>query len=572
MAAKSRPVRGGASRPETDRHRRPPCTGLIFLTAASCSLAPDAFAQLAGGGLTDSGLFGGSGARSTVESLVAGQPRVSTGLPWTFGGDVDLEVGATDSPGGAGGGWQLYTLLAPDFYLNGSTRRLTASVYYSPRLSYYPSSSSQTLLSNTFNGSATYEVIPDYLFFNLRGIGGVSSRFGSTSLASNSFFSTNDAVQTTSFSASPYINHTFDGWGTLTAGYTYSRTYQNGYGSVPPVSGLAPNAAATAGFGTTGNLATNSEFATITSGENLGRIQDSVSVLATQNSGDPIYQGSSTFVASNTASYALYRWLTVLGSIGYEEYRYPNAGYSLSEPTWTVGATLTPNADSSLTVQYGRVAGSTTVLFDGTYAPTARTRVYGSYTVGIETGLGARQNLLASTVVGPGGLLLDRVTGAPVLANSALASQFTLSRVKTLSVGGALLLDRDSFSVSVYRTEATQLANSINVLGIPTNAGTTTDSTYGTLGWQHDLNPSTNLYTSVSYGVSNTGVFFGNPGSSQDTFQVYTGLTHTFTETLSGSVSYSHAERFGGAISNVPSNFGGTASQNLVLVGLRKNF
>jgi hypothetical protein len=76
----------------------------------------------------------------------------------------------------------------------------------------------------------------------------------------------------------------------------------------------------------------------------------------------------------------------------------------------------------------------------------------------------------------------------------------------------------------------------------------------------------------VSYGVSNTGVFFGNPGSSQDTFQVYTGLTHTFTETLSGSVSYSHAERFGGAISNVPSNFGGTASQNLVLVGLRKSF
>lgn len=572
MARKFALVRVSKSGPETDRCRRPRRRGLVFLTAASCSLAPDAFAQLAGGGLTDSGLLGGSGARSTVESLVAGPSRVNTGLPWTFGGDIDVEVGATDSPGGTGGGWQLFTLLAPNLSLNGSTSRLTAALSYSPRLTYYPSSSSQTLLSHSFNGSATYEVIPDFLFFNVRGIAGVSSRFGNTSLLSNSFYSQNEAVQTSSFSASPYIAHTFGGWGTLTAGYAYSRTFQDGFGSVGPVAGFAPNATGTAGFGATGNLATNSEFADFVTGENLGRVQDKVSVLVTQNSGSDFYQGSSTFVASNTASYAIYRWLSVLGSFGYEQYRYPRAGYSLSEPTWSVGVTLTPNPDSSLTVQYGRTAGSNTILADGSYAPTARTRIYGSYNVGIQTGLGARQNLLGSTVVGPGGLLLDRTTGAPVLANSLLASQFTLSRVKTLTVGAALLLDRDSFSASVSHTDVTQLANSTDILGFTTNAGTNTDTTYGTLGWQHDLDPSTNLYSSVSYGVSNNGVYFGNTGESQDTFQVYTGLTHFFTETLSGSVTYSHAERFGGATRNLPSNFGGNASQNVVLVGLRKSF
>ena len=572
MAKKPTLVRGSKSGQGTDRRRRPPRAGLAFLVAASCSLAPSAFAQLAGGGLIDSGLLGGSGARSTVESLVAGPTRVNTGLPWTFGGDVDVEVGLTDSPGGTGGGWQFLTLVSPNFYLNGSTSRLTASLYYSPRLSYYPSSSSQTLLSQTFNGDATYEVVPDFLFFNVRGLTGVSSRFGNTSQLSNSFYSQGEAVQTSSFSASPYIRHTFGGWGTLIAGYSYARTFQDGYGSVPSFAGFAPNAAATAGYGTTGNLATNSEFASFTTGENLGRVQDTTAVNATQNSGSDFYQGSSTFVVSNTASYAVYRWLTVLGSIGYEQYRYPRAAYSLSEPTWSVGVTVTPNADSSITVQYGRTAGTNTVLASGTYAPTARTRVYGSYTVGIQTGLGARQSLLGSTVVGPGGLLLDRTTGAPVLSNSLLSSQFTLARVKTLSVGGALLLDRDSFSASVSHSEITQLANSTDILGVTTNAGTNSETTYGTLGWQHDLNPSTNLYSSVSYGVSSNGVYFGNPGGSQDTLQLYTALTHTFTETLSGSITYSHAERYGGAIQNLPSNFGGSASQNLVLVGLRKSF
>ncbi len=72
--------------------------------------------------------------------------------------------------------------------------------------------------------------------------------------------------------------------------------------------------------------------------------------------------------------------------------------------------------------------------------------------------------------------------------------------------------------------------------------------------------------------MSNTGVYFGSPGTSQDTIQLYTGLTHSFTETLSGTVSYSHAERYGNAIRNLPSAFGGTTSQNVVLVGLRKSF
>ena len=212
------------------------------------------------------------------------------------------------------------------------------------------------------------------------------------------------------------------------------------------------------------------------------------------------------------------------------------------------------------------------MLANGTYSPTARTRIFGSYTVDIQTGLGARQALLGSTTVGPGGLLLSNLTGAPTLANTYLASQSPLSRVKTATVGGSLLLDRDTFTASVAHSEFEQLGSSVSILGAATQSGTSTSTTYGSLNWQHDLSPSTSLSSGITYSISDNGVFYGAPGASQDTLQVYSSLNHVFTDTLSGSVSYSHSERFGDAARNLPAAFGGAATQNTLLVGLRKSF
>lgn len=523
--------------------------------------------------MTDGGFGGSNGSlRDTVSTLLTPPTTVNTGLPWTFSGAIDVEAGATDSPGGTNtSDWQPLILIAPDLSLTGVTSRLNVALTYSPRLTYYPSSGGQSLLSHTFNGNATAVIVPDLLYFNARGITGISSRFGYSSLQSNSFYSRDDAVQTSSFSVSPYLQRTIGGYGTVTAGYVYSASFQDNNGGIPLNFG-APNAISTAGFGTTGNLQTNTEYASFTTGENLGRVQYSGSISASQNSGSTFYQGSTTLSDNNQVSYALYRWLTLLATVGYEEYKYPNGGYSLTEPSWSIGATVIPNPDSSITVRYGQTAGVDTILFNGTYSPTARTRIYGSYNVEIQTGLGSRQNLLGTTNVGPGGLLVDRASGAPVLSNNYLASQYPLSRVKTLTVGGVLLLARDTVSASASYSNVTQLVNSTDVLGITTAPGTTTDSTYGTVSWQHDLNPSNSLYSSASYGVSNTGVYYGVPGGSQETVQLYTRLNHTFTDTLTGSVSYSHAERYGGAVRNLPATFGGSATQNTVLVGLRKSF
>ncbi len=529
-------------------------------------------AQLAAGGATDTtGALSGNAVRDAVSSIVSG-PSAVTVRPWTFSGSVDVEVGATDSPGGViNNGWQPLILLAPDLSLSGTTSRLNVNLNYSPRLALYPSTSSQTLLAQTFNGSADAVLVPDLLFVSVRGISDVSSRFGNTSLVSNSFLSQSEAVQTTSFSISPYLQRTIGGFGTATVGYTYSQTFQDGDNRFNNLF-LAPNAGQTAGFGSTGNLQTNTEYASFTTGENLGRIQNSISATASQYAGSFYYQGASTSSIVDRLSYAVYRWLTVFGTVGYQKYDYPRSNYRLDQPTWTVGVTLTPNDTSSITVQYGQVSGINTVLANGTYSPTARTRIFGSYTVDIQTGLGLRQGLLGATSVGLGGGLISNLTGGPTLTNTYLASQYPLSRVKSLTVGGALLLDRDAITVTGGNTEFEQLGGSTSVLGFNTVSGTNTSSSYVSANWQHELNPSTSLQTGISYAINDNGVYFGAPGSSQDTAQLYTSVNHVFTDTLSGSVTYSHSERFGSAASNLPAAFGGSASQNTILVGLRKSF
>ena len=279
----------------------------------------------------------------------------------------------------------------------------------------------------------------------------------------------------------------------------------------------------------------------------------------------------------------------MLFTVGYQEYNYPRSSYLLDEPTYSVGVTLTPNDTSSITLQYGQIAGIDTILANGTYSPTPRTRIFGGYTVDIETGLGARQALLGSTTVGTGGALISSLTGAPTLANTYLSSQSPLSRVKTATIGGALLLDRDAVTLTAGRSEFEQLGRSTSILGVTTPSGTSTTSgilprtvwparsssrCFETVpvNWQHELNPSTSLFSGVSYARSDNGVFYGVNNGSSDTIQLYSSLNHVFTDTLSGHVTVNHSERLGSAVVNLPAAYGGSASQNTFLVGLRKSF
>ena len=220
-----------------------------------------------------------------------------------------------------------------------------------------------------------------------------------------------------------------------------------------------------------------------------------------------------------------------------------------------MGFRFIPNADSSLTVKYGRRDGFNSAQADGAYSPTARTRVFVRYSTGLTTDAEEQQNLLASTNVGPGGLLTDSVTGAPVSsASGAFGTQNGLFRLRRISVTGQLLLNRDSVSVSLSNDHRTNVNNVVSATGgaaVP--AGASSSGTTATLAWQHELTPVLSGSASVSYSINDNGSTIGAGSSgSQRTIQTSLGLSYVFTQTLSGTARYLFTDRSGGVSSSTP--------------------
>ena len=546
---------------------------LPALGAAACA-APPAWAQFAGGA---SPLQSGGGLRSTVESLLPNAPTAVAGPEWTYGGSITVNTGLTDNPGGVNtGNLTWLSIIQPDVHVTGNTRRLTLNFDYSPIISFY-GQSNQNYVTQNLNGSATAIVVPDLFFVDTRAYVTTGSRFGGVYNNTSQVLSRDEAVQTASFSVTPYLQERFDGWGTGKVGYSFTRTSQGSdsgaqFYAVPTQTGTNP------GYGTTGNLSSNQEFASFITGENLYRVQNELDASATQYSGgSSIYRNSYSDFVTDQVTYAVSHAIYLLASVGYEDIKYNGVsgvtGYSLSDATWSVGTRLQPNPDSQITVRYGHLNGATDFNADASYTVTPRIRLTGTYSDGVTTGLQQQQNLLNTSSVGANGLLLNSQTGAPIIGNSGFGFYNSVNRAKVLTLAAYYLLARDSFSAQYVHDNETALTNSTSVIGAAVGAGASSTSDTGTIGWQHDLNANTNLFSSVSVGSVGTGLLVGSTSAgTQNTFAAYTSLTHSFTETLSGSVSYSYYERSGATSNNLPSYFGGNSTQNTFLVGLRKSF
>ena len=502
-------------------------------------------------------------------------------------GSLQVNLGLTDNPGGSGSkssGFTPYTAILPSVFLTGDTARLKVRLNYSPAAYIYADGGSQNRISQGLNGSALGIIIPDAVFVDARALVSDQARFGGlastgTSTVNNQFLNKNNSVQSSTVSVTPYAQHRFGGWGTAKVGYSIARTVQstqnNSFANnsgVAEINGVPVTAVS--GLGVANNVTSQRERASFVTGENFGRVNNELVVQLSQYSGGGVYQGAYNNFVSNEVGYAITRTIALLAGAGYQRVHFNgNPPYNLNGPTWNVGTRLTPNPDSSITITYGRRDGGNQVQFFGNYSPTARTRFTGSYSTGITTNALEQQDVLQSTVVGPSGLLVDSITGAPVVASSGSGVNNAVSRVKRLSLGGFLLLDRDTFSLTYSNQNSTTLTSSITVFGAGVPPGTVTTSNSVSLGWQHDLNPTTTLTGVVSYGTSDNGAALGNAfASSQTTVALASTVSHSFTETLSGSLGYSFSNRSGGQGNRIPASLGGSTSQNLLYASLRKSF
>ncbi len=466
------------------------------------------------------------------------------------------------------------TTITPELTLSGSTRTIDVNATYQPQVQLYARTSQQDQVAQNFNGSALITAVPDTLFLSLRGYGSQQSANGNYGQSALPYYSTQNRTQTLSFEVSPYVQHRFGGDGTAQIGYVLNYINQSG---TSPFTNTAVNAEtafqnsllnANTGNGST---LSNEVYATYSTGENLGRFSSvtRLDIVQSSGSGNTVLNGSHRALAVDNVGYGLNRTVALIGSFGYQDLHYGGVPpYNLTDAIWSGGVRLTPNENSSLSLQYGHKDGFNSFTFSGSYAVTARLRVFGNYSEGLSTSQQEIQDNLDNTVVDQFGNTLGTVTGAPtVVSDQLLGVQNNLYRLKRATVTAATSYDRDTFSLSAEQETRTVVTSTVVGAGFSDHA----ISVNGT--WTHALTPLLTTNTSLYYSHTGTQT---TPVITNDTIGLNIGTSYQFSPSLTGTLQYYVNDRTSNQNSNQanvlnPGFYGQGGLQNAVIVGLRQS-
>lgn len=451
----------------------------------------------------------------------------------------------------------LITQISPSVLVNLDTPRLQGNLAYAPVGWLYALGTQRNYIFNELNGGLTATLIPDELFVDLRGYATRSSVFGGYNPTATGFNSANQA-QETSLQISPRLDHRFGDYGVLEIGSTIAWTNQSSVtGTTPFVAGFNPNVSPDF---SNGSLTTTEEHAGFKTGSVLGRVESTTLLQAIQESGPGVLNGAHRNLAIVALGYALNRYLTPIGEIGYEDIRYATEPITkIQDAVWSVGIKATPNPNSIIILRYGHRDGFNSFFLNASYALTARTTIYARYSEALTTDLELLQNDVGLSGVDPTGSSIDTQTGAPLLLGNLFnfnGFQSSLQRTKSGSASVTINYDRDSYNLSLLYNDETPVGVA------PGNVAFTSRGLTGALSWGHQLTPVLSSNAFVEYGDRTlSGAFSGH----DNLFTAGIGITYFFTPSLIGNAQY----LFNNRSSDVP---GRDLTQNVLLFGLVKSF
>ncbi len=559
--------------------------------AAALLLAGPAAAQTSTGsapsaGAADSSLSGGAGDVPSVPPLAGSvapatgfdpsQPDLRNRLLSAFG------QSSTPQPGGAqaGPGWQYFpaitiaedltdnpdqfggfnfgvnrrhddaiTLITPSLLVLGNGERFRVNLNYAPTGEIYAVDTDYSQFRQQFYGSVLGIAVPDLFYVDTRGSVSQNPVYGGTNALSTDLLPPSQRETQSELSISPYLSHTFGGIGTAEAGvgYIYSATdapnYLNDQTQGLPLA-LPYN------YGSQW-LATRRVFASFTTGQNYGRFQDAIDTDNSFYDGSGASRDAHRILLTDDASYAINRFVSGLGEIGYENLSYPNSGYGFVGGVWSAGVRITPNAQSSITIEYRRIDGITAPYVVGYYQITPRIRIFGSYSTGITNFQEDQQSQLLSGTTDQTGVAGSALVAAPLVNNASLfGANQALTNTQRANLNASYIADRDVVTATFNQQRSSLVGN---LLGLPqsilaregiSNAQLaefgllttqTSATTSATLTWRHDLTPT--LSADVQVGYSRNSV------AESDSYryasvQFSAGISKSFTDTLSGRLAY----------------------------------
>jgi len=461
----------------------------------------------------------------------------------------------------------LVTTISPGFTLSADTPRLQGNLNYSPTLFRYAFTPGQSFIGQNLYANGTVTLAQDLLFFDARGYAalqpsapglttGVSGAppslpgLGTGAGNSSQGVPSTELTQVTSFSASPYLVHRFDGAGTAELRYTISDTnFSGGTNSVLVPGGLAlQNTTST----------TNEATAAFLTGENLGPFASRLLLDSAQSTGTGVFSSSSRQTAVIDSAYAITGRLSALATMGYEDIRF--GGFPpthINDGIWAAGVQLTPAPDSKITATYGHQDGFTAPSVVAAYALTELTTLTARYSEGLSTAAQDIANNLAVSDVGSLGQLIDTRTGLPLaISNPALGLQAGLFRTRTISSSGIVSLKRDQITASVSRADGDLVAQSTQ------GVGTSQRTTAATLTWSHELTEQATANLASGY---THYTFPSSTMAEENLFTIGASVAYAFNPSLSGYVGCYHLERGSPQAQQ-------RLESDAAFVGLRKNF
>ena len=472
---------------------------------------------------------------------------------WTFIPAIDLDVTATDNVQGLGLGGSrksgdVITSITPSISIQGASQRLTGSLFYGPQLRAYMRNSSQNSVAQNLNASAKATIFEDLLFLNASAYMAEYSRSGGLGGGASGRLSKADRVQTSSFSVGPQLRHAFSDYGVAELSHSFSLLTQRGQA----LRANTPFAPAV----TPGNTTINNTQASFSSGQAFGRLNFAVTLARIAYDGPGVLKNAHRNSEMLDLGYAVTRGVTLLGQVGHQDVQYGGTQkIRVNGAIWSVGARWNPDPDTIITVRYGYRDGGASYSFEGSTAPTARTRVAASYSDGMANAAEELQNSLGRTRISNSGITIDPVTGMPVILNNNFSgAQGGLARVKRISVSGVLTGDVDVFSLTLNRDERTTLSSDVP------GAAPAISFMNVSGAWQRELGPGVRGNAQASYGERSAGGF-----GSQQVMTLSTGVSWALSETLSTRATYTFTHA-----SASQRGFGYQA--NLVSLGLRKTF
>jgi uncharacterized protein (PEP-CTERM system associated) len=464
-----------------------------------------------------------------------------------------------------------FTTISPGMAVTGEGARLKLSFDYSLNYDAYLREDSINGFRQNLVGTGTTELLEDNLFVDFGAFAGQSPGLARGQVSAvDRRLPGNNTTQTYSYNFSPYWRSRFGSWASSEARYRFTQVFSRSNSS------QTVNSANTL---SDSNVHQISGF--VTSGENFNRLRWRLGAehVETQRAGDSnsnvqTINGSSTTLRRDTIdlqpSYVVNRWLSLLGTVGYEKIESGNTARDLSGEFWNTGFRLTPSERTSFELTYGKRYNGDNWASSFSTATDSGTSVSFSYREAVENQALQTASGLSFLRTDPTtGTVIDSRTGRPFTGrdpNFDQSDSTFLSRSLVLSV--RLPRERNSYFATAQRT-----IRDTDINGVSAGSGRSDTTTGGTLGWEHKLTPTATSVATVSYTDVKTDSGSSTvPDGTNKTLSAQVNLNYDLNETLKATFGYAHIKRDITGPQFFSNEFVGNYSENVVFVTLRKTF